>query len=184
MLHIQFVALTLVAIALVASGCGGSSKTESATTAAAVTTPTTTTTPATPPVTTKSVKLATGTPLTRARLIAEAEAICEREHTKLMTVSLKTQSDYARETPQVAIYDSTEFHELSKLVPPASMDKGWVQVLSLDQLLSEYVNQIANYAQAKNYSSVASVLQVAEQVRRQLYALTKLDGIKNCLELG
>lgn len=184
MLHTYLAALALAAITLVVAGCGGSSKTESATTAAAVTTPTTTTTPAIPPVATTSVKLATGTPLTRARLIAKAEAICEREHNKLLTVSLRSQSDYAREVPQVAIYDSIELHELSKLVPPASMDKPWVQVLSLDQLFSEYINRIANYAQAKNYSSVVSVLKVAEQVRKQLFALTKRDGIKNCSELG
>jgi hypothetical protein len=185
MLHIQLVAPALAAIALVASGCGGSSKTGSAT-AATVTTiaATTTTTPAIPPAPTTSVTVAVGRPLTHAHLIAAAEAICLSQHKKLSTVTIQSESDYSRLAPQVAIYDSTELHELSKLVPPTSMDKRWLEVLTLDQLFSEYINRIANYAQAKNYKAAAPLLKDAEDTRRRLAALTKSSGIKDCSELG
>ena len=183
MLHIQLVALTLAAIALVASGCGGSSKTGSASTASVTTISATTTTPI-PPAPTTTVKLATGKPLTHTKLIAEAEAICGREHTKLSAIVLRTESDYTRLAPQVAIYDSTELKELSKLVPPASMNQRWLQVITLDQTFSEYINRIANYAQAKNYNAAAPLVREVEKVREQLFALTKHDGIKNCSELS
>src|ERR1700735_2091904 len=181
-MHLQLVAFVLAAIALTATGCGGSSKTESTTT----TTTTPTTTPATPvqPVTTTKVKIASGKPLTHAQLIAAAETICQSEHTKLSAISLRSESDYTRLAPQVAVYDSTELKELSKLVPPASMNKIWVQIINTDQLFSEYINQIANYAQAKNYNSAAPLVRTVEKVREGLFALTKRIGLKSCSELS
>ncbi len=183
MLPIQPVALALAATMLVASGCGGSSKTDStatvANTTSAVTTTTTTST-ATPTHTVTAVKVATGKPLTHAQLIAAGDAICAQANTKRRAVVIITPKDLARNLPQIAIYDNTETNELGELVPPASMAHQWAQILADFQAVGEYVSTMAQDSQANNLTSVRTLYPKGEASHQKLIAIAKQAGFKRC----
>lgn len=176
MLWISFAALTLGAVALVASGCGGSSsKTGSASTASAKAAPTTAIFPTTP-----AVKLASGKPLSRARWIAEGDAICARANTKLAPISIRSTADFGRLLPQIAIYTRAESAELSKLVPPRSMAHDWAQIVNDLRLYSAYGNAIARYALAKNDSAARPLFAAAATLHEKMFAIALRDGFRHC----
>jgi hypothetical protein len=183
MLLIQPLALALAAIMLVASGCGGSSKTDStakvANTTSTATTATTASTTA-PTHTVTAVKVATGKPLTHAQLIAAGDAICAQANTKRRAVVVITPKDLARNLPQIAIYDNTETNELGELVPPASMAHQWAQILADFQAVGEYVSNMSQYAQANNLTSVHAFYVKAEASHEKAIVIAKQAGFKRC----
>lgn len=181
MLYAHLAALALAAIALAVSGCGGSSKTGSTTTAAATKR---TTTAAPPTIAAATVKVATGKPLTRATLISKGDAICARRNAKLMAISVAKQGGFARVFPEVAIYDSTESSELSKLVPPASLAHDWARIINIAHLYSEYINRIASDIQTGSYASARTLIDTSEGMHRRLMVATKRDGFRHCSEVG
>jgi hypothetical protein len=192
-LHIQLMTLGIAVSALAVAGCGGSSKTGSTasvaaatTTAAATATTTTATTTAAPPtVTATTVKVATGKPLTVTTLIAKGDAICARTNTKISTISVKSEADFKRVLPQVAIYNSIESNELDKLVPPASLASDWARIINAAHLYSTYVNRIASDAQTSSYASTSGpLIQTAESVHRQMASMARHDGFKHCAQTG
>jgi hypothetical protein len=170
MLYMQLAALALALAALAASGCGGSSKTGSTT--AAATTPL--------PQTATAATVAPGQPLTRAQLIATADAICARTNARRQTVSIITRKDFARVVPEVAVYDNTEANELGKLVPPAPMAHEWAQVLGYFQLYGEYVSRMAEYAQANNLKGFSHLYEQAETLHQKLHDVATRAGFKRC----
>jgi hypothetical protein len=176
MLHIQLIALGLTSTALAVSGCGGSSKTGSTTTVA---TTAQATTAATPAAVKSTVKVATGRPLTRSALIAKGDAICARANKKLGAITVTTQADFVRVLPQIAIYDSTEFSELGKLVPPASLVRDWGRIINASHLFSEYVNQVAINAQATKQVD-ALLIHTAEAAQGKMESIARHDGFKEC----
>ncbi len=191
MLHIQLMTLGIAVSALAVAGCGGSSKTGStasvadATTTAATTATTATTTAAPPTVTATTVKVATGKPLTVTTLIAKGDAICARTNTKISTISVKSEADFKRVLPQVAIYNSIESNELDKLVPPASLASDWARIINAAHLYSTYVNRIASDAQTSSYASTSGpLIQTAESVHRQMASMARHDGFKHCAQTG
>jgi len=177
MLFSYLATLAFATMALATSGCGGSSKSGTTHTVVA-TAATTTADSATVP--TGGEKVAAGKPLTRAKLVARANAICGSTHTKLSAISVKTGEQFTRVLPQIAIYDSAEFKELSKLTPPASMAHEWSRILGGVHLYSEYVNRIANYAQANNSTSAAPLFRAANALHRQLVVIAAHNGVRHC----
>ena len=180
MLRTQFAALTLAVTALAASGCGESSKTTS--NSSATTTATASTTgasgPTTPPAT--SVKVATGAPLSRARFIAAADAICAQTNTKLAAVTVITSKEFARQLPEVVIYDTTEISELSKLVPPPALAHDWETILTDFHGFTEDSNLVAQKLKAKDPKTVAPTVTAAQNLHRSLDAIAARDGFRHC----
>jgi hypothetical protein len=188
-LHLQLIALGLTAVALVVSGCGSSSKTDSTASVAAATTTTTATTAATtattpPTITATTVAIAKGTPLTRTTLIAKGDAICAHSNKELSAISVTGEASFKRVLPQVAIYSNDESNELAKLVPPASLTSDWSTIINSIHLYSQYVDQIASYAQSNNYGSAGPLLGTAEAIRRKMIATAGHAGFKRCSEVG
>jgi hypothetical protein len=179
-LHAHFAALALAATTLAVSGCGGSSKAGSTTTARAATAPATTASTTNAPIPTTPVTIASGKPLTRAQWIARGDAICARTNMKLKAISVVSTRDYARVLPQAAIYDRIEATELSKLVPPASMARDWMQIVNGYQLFGDYTSRVAEYAQANNFAPATPLTQMGEKVHKHLAAIAKRDGFKQC----
>lgn len=188
MLHIQLMTLGIAISALAAAGCGGSSKTGStASVAAATTTAATTATTATAPptITATTIKVATGTPLSVTTLVAKGDAICASANAKISAISVKTQADFRRVLPQVAIYNATESNELDKLVPPASLASDWARIINAAHLYSAYVNRIAGVAQTSSYTTTAGpLIQTAEGVHKQMVSIARHDGFKHCAQTG
>jgi hypothetical protein len=177
MLYAQL-ALALIATTLVAAGCG-SSKNSSATTAATAT-PTTASVATTPSTATTTTGAATGKALTRSQWIAKGDSICARANTRVSSITIVNAREFARQIPQVALYNRTETGELSRLVPPAPMASDWARILKEYEAYDEYTNRIAQYAQAGNYVSAGPILHIAEKLRAQIAALAKRDGFKQC----
>lgn len=184
MLHIQLIALGLTALALVAFGCGGSSKTTGSTVTYAAPA-TTATTAATVPttITPTTVKVATGVPLTRAALIAKADVICASTNTKYSAVSsVGNAAELKRALPLIATYASTEATELGKLVPPKSLTNDWSRIINAAHLFSVYFDQAATAAQTNGI--VAPLLHSTAVVGRQLTSVAAHDGFKHCSRQG
>jgi hypothetical protein len=180
MLLIQLAILALATTLFAASGCGGSSKTDSATTATSVAATTTSGSPA--PTTT--VKVTPGKPLTHAKLVDAADAICARTNQKLSTLSVVDKNEFARVIPQVALYSSAESEELSKLVASAEMKRDWEKIVKYFYRYSEYTAQVARYDQANNFKASVPLIHAAETLHRELVALTLKDGFKHCSRLS
>ncbi len=178
MLHTQLAALVLAATSLAASGCGGSSKTETTTSTATTAAATGTTAQALPPATPAAI--APGKPLTRAQLIATADAICASANKKVDTVNEVTQSQIEHGFPQAAIYESAETEELAKLVPPAEMAHDWAVIVGDFHRYVDYANAAARYADAKNLKAAIPLFKPAEAIHERLNAIAKRDGFKYC----
>jgi hypothetical protein len=191
MSHTQLAALALTAASLALSGCGGSSKTTASTitaTTSADSTPATSTTAAStslPPATT--VKVAVGTPLTRAQLIAKSDAICARVNAEVDKISTKVnappsvaQREFLEGFPKVARYETTETNELSKLVPAASLAQDWELIISDFHRYVQYADASAHAAEAKDINAITPLIQPAEALHAKLNAIAKRDGFKSC----
>ena len=180
--------IALTAVAFAASGCGGSSTSTQTTTVASTQPAATTTaqsTATTPVVTTHAttVKLATGTPLTRAAFIAKGEAICARTNAELSSSVVKSHQDLLRVLPQAAIYDKTEAQELSRLVPPSALAQSWTQIVNDFQRFGEYSDRVAEYARANDRKSQQSLTTTAEKLHEKVAALAKRDGFNECAQI-
>jgi hypothetical protein len=175
MLYTQLAALALTAATLVASGCGGSSKTTSATTSAA---PAASTAPATTEA--SSSTTASGAPLTRAELIAKAEPICTRTAVELKATSALTNEELVRALHQAAAYNQAEAIELGKLIPPSSMTNDWKQIVTGMHTYSKAVTKVANSIAANNPTATKALLEAARADHKRVLAITTRNGFKAC----
>jgi hypothetical protein len=82
--------------------------------------------------------------------------------------------------PQIAIYNTTQANELSKLVPPASMRSVWTVILTDFHRYGEYMNRLAAYAPQRNPAVLGATLKSSERLRARLDALAKREGFKQC----
>jgi hypothetical protein len=173
MLHTYLAALMLAAIALAASGCDGSSKSPATTPVA--TTPQTATTSSTQVSTTETAK-----PLTRAQLLAQANAICGRAKAQLSSTVVKSQQEYARALPQAAAYERAAVSELTKLVPPASVASDFQQVLAALQQFSANTANLSDYAQTSEIIAGNALYRNAIQAQEQLHVIAGRTIFKAC----
>lgn len=183
MLHVCLTALLLTMITLVASGCGGSSKAEVTTSASSTTTTTTASTSAVTPTPTPKVavvRLASGTPLTRAEWIKKGEAVCAKLNAQLAANTIRTPSDFARVLPQAAAYERAEFNSLVKLAPPASMSKDWQHFLTATEEWAENSLKVANLATPGNFNINTPLAVATKNIHEHLAAIAKRDGFKEC----
>ena len=160
MLHTK-PAVVVLATTIVMSGCGG----------------TTATSPQ------KSLAADATAPLTRATLIAKADAICARVNAKRATVTITSTQSYAQLTP-LAAYERTASAELATLAPPASMADDWHQILNDSRVLAEVTDRVAPYAQANNLKGAHTLLVVASNAEHQMLLLAKRDGFSSCARLS
>lgn len=182
MLNMYLVAATFAVTALVASGCGGSSKTTSTTTTTAASV-SSTETATQPTITAPTVKLATGTPLTRTALIANAEAICAKANAKTSVLTVSSIQALARTYPQIAIYNRTEAGELAKLVPPAAMVQPLTTMINDLELHSQYLIVAAHNVEQKNKSIVQGLLAANKFVLNLLHT-ARQAGFNHCGKLS
>jgi hypothetical protein len=177
-LYIYSVALALAVVTFSATGCAGSAKTVATTSAAAKATgPAKATTMLTQ---VDVVKFASGEPLKHSDWITKGDAICEQTNKAIDANPIKTQADFARLLPQVALYDKTEAAELGKLVPPASKVKDWRQIVNGYQLFGEYTATVAEYALAGNFAAAKPLVFTAGKIHKRIVAIAKRDGFKVC----
>jgi hypothetical protein len=173
----KFAALTLATTALAASGCGGSSKTGSTEATTAATSPTT-------PATTAATTHPTGTPLTRAALIAKGDAICARANAKTSVLTANSVQAFARVYPQIAIYNRTEAAELGRIVPPPSLAGDWARMIADLEQHSRYIDEVAHDIDTHADRAIAHPFSQAGTLIADLIETGKRDGFAHCSKLS
>jgi hypothetical protein len=121
-------------------------------------------------------------PLTRAELIAKADAICARFHTELHAHGSKTPQELARNVPLLASYEQTAGAELRKLTAPASMANDWKQIVDSVQTLANDTAKVAPYAKENKLQAAQSLISEGQQVQQQALAMAKRDGFNQCAQ--
>jgi ABC-type transport system substrate-binding protein len=180
MLYTYLITLALTTLALAASGCGGSTKTTSSQTgsiAQATSSTQTTSSPSTAPATATA-------PLTVAELIAKADPICERANAKRTSITLTTRSSYSRLLPPLVAYERGELAELAKLTPPASLASEWRQILADTKTIIEATAKLGETPPNGRDSSLKAVFVKAGRAERQMLAIAKRIGFKECARLS
>jgi hypothetical protein len=158
-------------------GCGGASSSSSATNSSAA---------ATSAATPAGGSTANGAQLSKAQLIAQADAICQRLNTELVATKAKgtgTQ-DIVRDVPHHVALERSSLAELVKLDPPGSLAKDWQQVLEQRGKLAAELAQLVKAAKNNDQSSVTSLVLEKEQAHLALSKSAKRLGFKDCSTVG
>lgn len=170
MLHIRVATLALAATALAISSCGGSTKSSSDT--------------ASNPQSTPTVSVPANTaPLTRAKLIAQADTICGRIYTRLNhRRQAVTQQAIAGVALELAAYERGSVTELEKLVPPASLANDWKQIVAGVHVLAADAAKIGEYAKANQLETPAGQAFIARTGVHGIHAaaVARRDGFTGC----
>jgi hypothetical protein len=175
------VAAALVATMLAASGCGGSSDSSKSSSKSS--------THAESIASSSTIALPPSKPLTRAQLIAKADAICSRVNAKFASYAsaklpngenLLSAKGLAEATPQLVSAEQSALAELHKLTPPAELTSAWKQMLSGAQTIAVGTTRVGEYAKANNLGGATSVLQSVADAERQAYAAAKEAGLVDC----
>jgi hypothetical protein len=158
----------LAVIALSVAGCGGGSGSTGVSDAG----PTWTIASSTP----------VGPPLTRAQLIARADAICKRRNTAIDAVKLQSAkaAGVVRFASQSAALEQAAFLELGRLSPPTAMAANWQQILAYDRTLLEAVLDLGEYGKHRDARAISALAHSTEAVKRRLLAAASRDGFKYC----
>jgi hypothetical protein len=166
MLQSQLAALALTAATLAASGCGGSSKSGSSATTSSGTT--------------ASTVAETAKPVTRAELVAKANAICRRMTAYRRTNSIKTVAEVAQVAPRIAAYEQAAANELAAIVAPPSVENEWKQVVSAVKTTAANTAKYGEYAKANNIAGAQAMISSATELDKRTSAVASRLGIVDC----
>lgn len=119
-------------------------------------------------------------PLTRAELTAKADAICKSVGAKLANKSVNSIQGIAQTAPELASTEQGALSELSKLVPPATMEADWKTFITGAQTLAENTAKLGEYAKSNNLKSARTLIVSSEATVKQMTAIAQKYGIKNC----
>jgi hypothetical protein len=154
-------ALTVAAV-LASAGCAGSSKSES----------------------TGSGSSSASAAI--ARLIATADAICQRLDARLASatpVHLDSRT-IARSAPQNAALERAAVTELAKLGPPASLAEDWKQIIAYRRTLADELAALGRFAKANDTRAIKALAVTKKRVHEKLFVLAAHDGFRVCSQVG
>lgn len=173
----RLLVLTLTAVAVIVSGCGGSTKSGSST--AADVSPATSTTAAAA----KSVTAAADA-LTRAQLIAAADRVCARANARIAKPgpagNTGSNQEVAQNAQEIAGYDRAEVAGLRALVPPAELANDMRQIVAGFQGYANDVGTLGTDVQANDNASIQPLIASAKKLHEQVTAIAKRDGLTDC----
>lgn len=165
-----------VAVASIAfCGCGGS-KSSTATTTASTT--------ATNKVA-HTVSTASGPPLSSAKLVKRADAICARSNAKIAHIPGKVEKaiDYATiGLPRAAIY-SAAVAELERLTPPSSLAAAWQQLLESRRALASTLETLGTDARAGDIAAMRVIVKTGGHIVPQIAASATKVGATQCAKI-
>lgn len=173
----QLATLILVAGALVvaAAGCGSSSIAKTVSSAGGTARATTSPAP---------THLVSTTPLTRAQLIKQADAVCTRVNAKTNANPYRTTEDVVRLAPLLATYEQAANAELARLTPPAVLATDWYTILAALRERASDTAQLGADAKSGEVGASRSILDAAAPTQRKALTIAKRDGFMSCAELG
>lgn len=160
----------LLAIALAAGGCGGSSKAQ-------------------PQGSSPTNELAAPnakSPRARSSLIPAADAICKQLNAKLASERSAPRDDgeLARGTRRHLALERATLLELTKLKVPASLAQDWKQVLGYRRALAEELTTLVRYAETHNDKGIGALKASKLRLHRRLYEIASRTGFKDCALVG
>jgi hypothetical protein len=178
--HTRLIALALAATTLAAAGCGGSSTRSSSSpkTPASAERPVT----GTPTSPTPSKASVPSGPLTRADLIARADAICKRLNLRARSITTTSLRTVGTTALTVAGYYRTALTELHKLTPSASMAGAWRALLADIAPVPSEATVMGRYALDNDIKSTVRVETHLGKIQRRRIALARHAGFKDCAE--
>jgi hypothetical protein len=153
--------------ALVASGCGGSSKGASTAASAAN-------------AAVASGAKPSGKPLSRLELIARGDAICYRLNARRSSSTMSRPQDYERIVPALAAYELAATTEMAQLVPPASMAHDWQRMVAGSRTIAETTGRFHTYAEASGNKFAHEMDLVLGKGIDELTQAAKHAGFKDC----
>ncbi len=177
MLSTRLAALALAAVALTASGCGGSSKTTSqaASTGQA---PTTTQTPA--PSTLSEQPAPTTAPLSSATLIAKADLICARMDAARAANVIKTKQQALDSVGELSAEEQRALGEMYKFTPPTSLQKSWSTMLNGYREIAMNIIKVRQALAEDRNREIPSLLSAGTRTQQQMAAIARSAGFKDC----
>lgn len=125
-------------------------------------------------------------PLTRAQLVARADAICRQVTAKLETVNkgraVSTPQQIARAAAGASGFEQSALDELGKLTPPAALEADWKRFVAGAQSLAD---DTASLSESVNDPAVARrVIASAEATQKQMAAIAKRNGFTDCEQVA
>jgi hypothetical protein len=121
--------------------------------------------------------------LTRAELIARADAICRRVNTLRHSTTITSRADLARVLPPFAAYEQSALVNLTKLTPPASMKSDWNKIVANFRILAGDTEQVAEHAKSNTLSKVGSLSVALNHAGQRVSAVAARDGFKDCSQI-
>lgn len=119
-------------------------------------------------------------PLTRAQLLARADAICARINKKLSATNIKSEQDIVRIAPQLVADEQQGLAELNKLIPPGSMADDWKTIIAGAQTLADSTAKLGEDVKAKDVKAAHTLIEEANKVQQRTITVAKRDGFKDC----
>jgi hypothetical protein len=123
-------------------------------------------------------------PLTRAELTSKADAICRTVTAKLEVATkggVSSLQAIARLAPKLLAFEQTA---LGKLVPPAELEADWKQFVAGAQALVEYTAKLGEYVSRKETQPIKNVIASASATQKQMSAIAKRNGLKDCQQVA
>jgi hypothetical protein len=159
--------LLLVLAAMLAIGCGGGASTAAPTRASAPTR--------------SSAPLPRG-PLSKAELVAQADAICKRVNTEI--TPQKVQRPSPQETKQLAQHNLTverrALRSLAKLHSAKPLEHGWRRILSDRRTLVDELVELLGDVKRNDQKAISSLALTKELAHSTLHEDATRIGLKDC----
>jgi isopropylmalate/homocitrate/citramalate synthase len=153
------VLLTVAAATLATTGCGGSTEAEQSTSS-------------------RSDSAA-------SRLIARADVICKQLNIKLAPTQPRVGTiALAQSSLQHATLEKRAITELGEIVPPASFELQWKQMIRYRRALAEALAQFAADAKADNVKAMHALAASKSRMHQTLARTASHDGFKDCSQVG
>src|ERR1700729_1019990 len=97
------------------------------------------------------------TPLSKAELIAKADAVCAHVMVQYHANGYTTTQSIVSRAPRVAAAEQTGVAELRKLTPPASMASDWQQIVENAQTIANDTAKLGQYAKENNLKAATAL---------------------------
>lgn len=182
MLPARLLTLVVAVVVVAITGCGGASKSSSdASLSTQQKTSNSQTTDAQPSASSTATTSSSHTkPLTRNELITKADLICRRVNAKRAATRFAHSGDYARLVPSLAEYQMAAVAAMRALIPPASMESSWNQIVFYAQEFAHSIAEFGRYAKANKLNDIASVSIAGVKAHEQMLAIAKHEGFHDC----
>jgi hypothetical protein len=171
-----------VALALVAAGCGTSSKTTSTASSSASSHGSAAATHTTSASTPSSPTAASSDP----PFTVKAEAICERLNDAI--AAEKPTGGGVREikriVPRRVALESASVEELSRLTAPASVAGAWRRMLAYRRTLARELAELLSDARHNDLTAIRALTASKQRMHRRLAATAAAAGFKVCARVG